>query len=273
MRNKIVKKILTFGVGATCLCFPISTFAQTTIFEAKGVQNYAIEAVSTVEGDNTLAVVDEKDTNEVLFGCPLIDDTYHVIANSGLYVREAPSVESKSIVCLPYGSNITVKGISEDVDWAVVEYNGTDAFVAKKYIEEGAAPQVSSASSQVVYSTSTAAPAVTNSTPTTASNYNGSQLTAYAGVNYGPSGKETYYNLPMDGVVSMMGQYGYSAADYAVREDGVKTLGGYVMVAADLNQHPRGSLVETSLGTGIVADTGGFTTNGSGVSLDIATAW
>ena len=261
MKNQIV----ALAAVTACLLSPIAVSADTTTFEKKGVCNYATEAVSTVEGDNTLAVVDDN-SNDVLFAYSLIDDTYHIVANSGLYVREAPSVESKSIVCLPYGSNITVKGISDDVDWAVVEYNGTDAFVAKEYIEEGAAPEVVATASQSVDSTSTqAAPVI--------SSYSGSQLTAYAGVNYGPSGKETYYNLPMDGIVSIMGQYGYSAADYAVREDGVKTLGGYVMVAADLNQYPRGSLVETSLGTGLVCDTGGFVYNGSGVSLDIATNW
>jgi hypothetical protein len=49
--------------------------------------------------------------------------------------------------------------------------------------------------------------------------------------------------------------------------------GSYICCACDLNKHPKGSLVETSLGTGIVVDTGEFTTNGSGVALDIAVTW
>lgn len=48
--------------------------------------------------------------------------------------------------------------------------------------------------------------------------------------------------------------------------------GDYVMVAADLNTHPRGSLVESSLGTAIVVDTGGFAASNPN-QLDIATAW
>lgn len=104
-------------------------------------------------------------------------------------------------------------------------------------------------------------------------NYSGGVLNSFNGVNYGPSGKETYYNLDMSGIISIMTQYGYTWDDYAVREDGVKTLGGRVMVAADLSQYPRGSFVETSLGEGIVCDTGGFVYNGSGVALDIATDW
>ena len=36
----------------------------------------------------------------------------------------------------------------------------------------------------------------------------------------------------------------------------MKMLGDYVIVAADLNKYPRGSIVDTSLGQGIVCDTG-----------------
>lgn len=108
-------------------------------------------------------------------------------------------------------------------------------------------------------------------TVTTNTSWNGSVLSASAGVNYGPSGKETYYNLDMSGVVSIMRGMGNTDA-YWVRSDGVKMLGDYVMVAANLSVHPRGSLVETSLGTGIVCDTGGFAVYNAN-QLDIATSW
>ncbi len=99
-------------------------------------------------------------------------------------------------------------------------------------------------------------------------------LTNMSGIYYGPSGLETYYNLPMDGVVSVMRNMGFDADEYPywVRDDGCKMLGGYIMVAADLSIRPRGSLVPTSLGTGIVCDTGGFIYNNP-YQLDIATAW
>lgn len=101
--------------------------------------------------------------------------------------------------------------------------------------------------------------------------WSGSVLTPSAGVNYGPSGRETYYNLPMDGVVSIMRSIGNNDA-YWVREDGVKMLGSYVMVAAHLPTRPRGSLVPTSLGMGIVCDTGTFALSDH-TQLDIAVAW
>ena len=87
----------------------------------------------------------------------------------------------------------------------------------------------------------------------------------------GPEGIETYYNLDMSGVIDIMKEIGIDY-DYWVRDDGVKMYGEYVMVAADLDEHSRGSLVNTSLGKGIVCDTGDFvyTTN---VDYDIAVNW
>ena len=106
---------------------------------------------------------------------------------------------------------------------------------------------------------------------TTNPNYSGAKLSASAGTVMGPSGKETYYNLNMSGVVSIMHSMG-NTDEYWIRDDGVKMLGNYVMVAANLSIRPRGSLVETSLGTGIVCDTGSFIYSNP-TQLDIATNW
>ena len=104
--------------------------------------------------------------------------------------------------------------------------------------------------------------------------YNGTKLSRLRGSIQGPSGKETYYNLNMTGVVSIMRRQGFSEAEYPynVRADGVKCLGPYVMVAAHLGKRPRGSKIQTSLGTGIVCDTGGFAA-GNPTQIDIATLW
>ena len=107
--------------------------------------------------------------------------------------------------------------------------------------------------------------------PTTYVQPSGDVLTASKGVNYGPSGKETYYNLNMSGVIDIAKSQGIEG-EYWVREDGVKMYGDYVIVAANLDTHPRGSTVETSLGTGIVLDTGGFAASDP-TQVDIATDW
>ena len=108
-------------------------------------------------------------------------------------------------------------------------------------------------------------------TPDLGYEYDGSVLNRVNGVNYGPSGKETYYNLPMGGVVKIMRSMG-NKDPYWVREDGVKMLGDYVMVAAHLPTRPRGSLIMTSLGMGIVCDTGTFALSNH-QQLDIVVAW
>ena len=75
----------------------------------------------------------------------------------------------------------------------------------------------------------------------------------------------------MSGVVSIMRGMGYDY-EYWVRDDGVKMFGNYVMIAANLNIRPRGSLVQTSLGMGMVCDTGTFAKRNP-TQIDIATAW
>lgn len=96
-------------------------------------------------------------------------------------------------------------------------------------------------------------------------------LNPYDGVYYGPSGKESYYNLDMSYVVELMQAAGYDLR-YWIRKDGVKMYGDYVMVAADLSIRPKGTILNTSLGKAIVCDTGYFIYNDR-YALDVAVAW
>lgn len=96
-------------------------------------------------------------------------------------------------------------------------------------------------------------------------------LTRQRGVFEGPSGKESFYNLPMGGVIRRMGALGFNYP-YTVRDDGVKCLGPYVMCAADLSIRPKGTILQTSLGPAIVCDTGTFV-NQNRYQIDIATTW
>lgn len=105
--------------------------------------------------------------------------------------------------------------------------------------------------------------------PTTG--WNGVPLSKRAGSIMGPSGKETYYNLKMDRVVQIMHNMGFEG-EYWIRADGAKMLGPYIMIAAHLGIRPKGTLVETSMGLGIVADTGTFAQYNM-YQIDIATAW
>lgn len=92
---------------------------------------------------------------------------------------------------------------------------------------------------------------------------NGSGLTASKGVNWYNGRKETYYNLDMSGVVSNAQAMGING-NYWVRDDGVKMYGDYVIVAS---QDSKGTLIDTSVGQGIVLD---YCPAGT---VDIATTW
>lgn len=113
-------------------------------------------------------------------------------------------------------------------------------------------------------------PSINNTAPVSY-NWNGSVLSKSKGVNHGPSGKETYYNLPMQGIINIMRKMGNNNK-YWIRKDGCKMLGNYIIAAANLKIRPRGSIVNTSLGKAIVCDTGSFAKRNA-YQLDIATTW
>jgi hypothetical protein len=101
--------------------------------------------------------------------------------------------------------------------------------------------------------------------------WDGPILTKSKGVNYGPLGRETYYNLPMQGVINIMRRSGYDAGrfPYCVREDGVRMLGDYIMLAGRVGQFERGTIVRCSLGEGMICDYGYLEWNG----VDVAVVW
>ena len=102
----------------------------------------------------------------------------------------------------------------------------------------------------------------------------GQMLTASGGVFYGASGKEKWYSLPMDGVVDLMRRHGFNEQNYPywVRDDGCKMLGDYIMLAADTNVRPRGTVLETSRGLGIVCDHCVAAETETGL-IDVAVVW
>lgn len=101
--------------------------------------------------------------------------------------------------------------------------------------------------------------------------WDGPVLTKSKGVNYGPLGRETYYNLPMQGVINIMRRNGYDAErfPYWVRDDGVRMLGDYIMLAGRVGQFERGTIVQCSLGEGMICDYGHLEWNG----VDVAVTW
>lgn len=102
--------------------------------------------------------------------------------------------------------------------------------------------------------------------------WGGPVLTRSNGVVQGPHGRETYYNLPMDGVVNIMRNMG-NTDKYWIRSDGCKMLGNYIMVAAKVDSsHKRGRIIKCSRGYAIVCDTGSFLSEHPN-GVDIAVNW
>ena len=119
--------------------------------------------------------------------------------------------------------------------------------------------------------------------PRVTSNVKGLQentpLTPKLGRVWGPAGEETFYNMVMnrengESVIGYMREAGFSEKDYPywVRDDGVKMLGDYVVVAANLDIRPRGSVIDTSLGKALICDIGSFTEENP-EQIDIAVNW
>ena len=175
--------------------------------------------------------------------------------NAALLVENNDKNETNKLLC---EKNVALIAAQDDLNTQIDTLN--------QQIEDEAAKKAAEEAIQAAQSS------VTQSTYTI--DYSGAVLNPSAGAILGPSGKETYYNLDMSGVVRIMRNMGYSAEEYPywVRSDGAKMLGNYVMVAANLSLRPRGSIVLCSLGEAIVADTGGFA-EGNPTQLDIATAW
>lgn len=221
-------------------------------------------AINAVNGMNNSIVEELQESEQIPVGAPLEDAEMNeegqvvnsefepyvmYVTPSFLNVRSTPSTEEENVIGkLNINDEILIIGEYGD-EWSIIDYNGTTAYISSEFIQD-TLPEEDTYNYE----------------------WTGEKLNRHDGTANGPSGKETYYNLNMSRCIYYMQLLGYYEK-YWVRSDGTKMYGSYVMVAADLKQHPKGSLVETSLGTGIVVDTGEFTTNGSGVALDIAVTW
>lgn len=165
--------------------------------------------------------------------------------NTTVNLRESDSIDSKKLDTL--NINTKVKYIKTKTKWYKVKYKNQEGYIRSDLLSKN--------KTKVVYSKP-----------------HKEHLTRRNGVFYFQGRRESYYNLPMSRVVSNMNRMGFHGS-YSVRYDGVKLFNGYVMVAGDLSVYPRGSLIETSLGTGIICDTGTFVYKYGANALDIATNW
>lgn len=233
----------------------------TTVFEESVSIEYATEPanveVVTMSNEPVVPEVSEEEKIRAIDYCMESFYMYvDVSLDSSLNLRTEATTERDNVVAsLKYADRVKVVGMnSYDSNWYVIEHRGQELFVYSTYLSEW-----------VDFSLR-----VDEEHPNP--NWDGETvLNSVNGKIQGPSGVETYYNLKIDRCIYYCNLLGYRY-DVWVREDGVKMFGDYVMVAANLDIRPKGSLVMTSLGMGIVVDTGEFV-NWEPYGLDIAVTW
>lgn len=185
--------------------------------------------------------------DELIYEYLPLDEYMTLYTLDWLRVREDPSTKSNIVAKLHPGYKVEVIG-ETDTGWYAILYNEKMRFIFSEYTS-------SESPEQYTYNWT----------------WKGPKLNKRDGRIMGPSGSESYYNLPMGRCVEIMNIKGYYGEVW-VRSDGCKMFGDYIMVAANLSIRPKGTIVETSLGKGIVVDTGSFI-NTYPTGIDIATTW
>lgn len=160
-------------------------------------------------------------------------ETYTTMyATVGLNIREQPNKESNIIDVANINTELTTVDNSNENGWTKIKMNDNYYYVASKYLSN----------TKVEIK-----PKVTKNTNT--NNKNTGVLTKSKGVNYFNGHRETWYSqkvLPGKGL-KIPGRH--------VDSRGLICDGdGYICVAS--SDYPKGTIVETSLGTGKVYDSG-----------------
>ncbi len=236
----------TAGVSAELLKILVDTnyqkvdiLAQTPVLVGTGLDEAGEEEA-------------EEEPIETLSYTPVEVPYTMYVGGSVLRERSTPNRydDGNIIASLTPGTVLTVIGTRDD-EWVAIQSSQTEsgvAYVSGEYIQD-TSPE------EATYNW----------------DWSGETLNSLNGRVSGPSGSETYYNLDMSYIVERLHRLGYEG-DYWVRSDGTKMFGDYVMVAADFSIRPIGTTLPTTLGTGIVCDTGDFIYSDS-TGIDIATTW
>lgn len=249
---------MTFAVGGAVFAYsPVAKadcgFAADTNIVAYNISdnNSKVYEENYLSVDNWKRDYAEK-SNELN---ELADD----VDSLGAYVEEEFEIDWDSLVY--------IKDVQAKIDeLASIKSTAQERKAeAERIAAERAAAERASREAQIAtYTTTDYSNSMSNdSGGSSYSGSSGSKLTPQGGVNYYNNQKETYYNLDMSGVIANAQSQGIKG-DYWVRDDGVKMYGDYVIVAA---QAPKNTIIETSLGTGIVLD---YCPSNS---VDIAVAW
>lgn len=247
--NKDLPPLQSVSIATTSYLAPAIEMAIKTNKEDATTSEEEMEDTKTTSKIETALTIEEEKT--------VVKKYIQGWTNTNANVREGASSKTKALDVYSYNTEVEYTDYNEE--WVEIKYKDGIAYIYKKLISKEKNPEIKEEEKkqekqEITYS------------------YSGSKLTKSKGINQGPSGGESYYNLPMDGVIQMMENLGYSET-YWIREDGCKMYGDYIIVAADTRDLPRGTIIETSLGTAMVCDHCGYSERYDGIWLDIAVDW
>ncbi len=256
MRLNLFRNSMTVILGAAALSFAAG--CPGTVMEVSAAEAGTLETASM---DSAKAAADVETTEE-----SAAEDSTEIEAN-----EKNGSAAEMARLGLDATVEVTEAEETETVEEADMELIMSDPDLFEQYYQQLMA-QVEELQRQAEEEARKAEEARGDlASQTKSSSWNGAVLSRIRGIVTGPNGRETYYNLNMSKVVANLKKAGYEG-EYWVRNDGVKMFGDYIMVAANYSRYHYGSIVETSLGTGIVCDTGAFAKT-TRVTFDIATNW
>ena len=253
--NKI-KMIIIIFLTISIICSSILIFfknninntTQETIEDNNDINNIVLE----VQDENNIIEEETPQIEEPIITEEKPETYTTMYATVGLNIREQPNKESNIIDVANINTELTTVDNSNENGWTKIKMNDNYYYVASKYLSNTKVK----IKPKVTENTNT-----TTKNNTSTNNKNTGVLTKSKGVNYFNGHRETWYSqkvLPGKGL-KIPGRH--------VDSRGLVCDGdGYICVAS--SDYPKGTIVETSLGTGKVYDSG----CASG-TIDIYTNW
>lgn len=244
-RILIIILIFILVFSGVYLLFPINWADEDTQVPTNDV-------VVTEQLDENTITTQDIEIEEIT--TPKVEETYttmYVAAASGLNIREGAGTDKTIYKSVATNTALEVVDNSEQDGWVQIKLDNKNYYVCAKYLSK----------TKVVIKESVTARGVEERVNTTQKKSSSSVLTKSKGVNYFNGHKETWYSqkvLPGGGL-RIPGRH--VASDGTIRDEN-----NYICVAS--SDYKKGTIVETSLGTGKVYDSG----CASGI-IDIYTNW
>lgn len=259
---KRTTKIILVVMWLLCLTFCFIKIKNKTNNNDNNNVRVVVENLTTEDMVNPELVIDEKVIENELANYEsqkqeekTVETYTTMYSKVGLNIRKEPNLNSEIVDVVSINTELQIVDNSDDGEWTKIKKDEDYYYVASKYLSTEKT-KIETKKEKPITSVNNS-----NSISKSTTNNNTGVLTKSKGVNYFNGHRETWYSqkvLPGGGL-KIPGRH--------VDNRGLVCDGdGYICVASD--DYPKGTIVETSLGTGKVYDCG----CASG-TIDIYTNW